>query len=622
MTPEVCVFDIEADGLKPTRIHVLSANISGTVRSTDSYDNMRKFLQRGHVLVGHNIMLWDIPNVERLLGISCVGKVVDTLALSWYLCPDVDRHGLEEWGEFFGIPKPPISDWENLSYEEYKHRCEQDVRINTMLWEYLWGKLIRLYDDNEEEAWRLIDYLMFKLDCVREQERSRWKLDVPACEELAAKLSAERNERVSALAKAMPINKKWARRMPPKRFYKATGVIGELGNRWIALCRENGLSDDYRGHIDVVVGEEEGNPGSHEQIKAWLFSLGWKPEHYKYIREEGTRNYRKIPQVANKDKDEGGLCPSVLKLAEKEPAIELFAGVSILNHRLSILNGFLQNQEDGFLKARVGGLTNTLRFKHRELVNLPGIDKPYGKEIRGLLVAEDGYELCGSDMSSLEDRTKQHYMWPFDPAYVIEMQKPGFDPHLDLAVFAGALTYDEAELSKVDKAVKKKLSPVRKAYKCANYAAVYGASGPVVARTADLPEEEGYKLVDAYWKRNWSVKEIPKGISVKRNEDGMWMYNPVSRLWYSLREEKDIFSTLNQGTGVWAFDTWIKHVRSRRPQLTGQFHDEIILQVKKGNREKCEELLRWAIDETNKELSLNRELDIDIQFGDNYAAIH
>ena len=48
----------------------------------------------------------------------------------------------------------------------------------------------------------------------------------------------------------------------------------------------------------------------------------------------------------------------------------------------------------------------------------------------------------------------------------------------------------------------------------------------------------------------------------------------------------------------------------------------IILQVKKGNREKCEELLRWAIDETNKELSLNRELDIDIQFGDNYAAIH
>jgi DNA polymerase I-like protein with 3'-5' exonuclease and polymerase domains len=100
------------------------------------------------------------------------------------------------------------------------------------------------------------------------------------------------------------------------------------------------------------------------------------------------------------------------------------------------------------------------------------------------------------------------------------------------------------------------------------------------------------------------------------------MYNPVSRLWYSLREEKDIFSTLNQGTGVWAFDTWIKHVRSRRPQLTGQFHDEIILQVRKGNREKCEELLRWAIDETNKELSLHRELDIDIQFGDNYAAIH
>ena len=167
-----------------------------------------------------------------------------------------------------------------------------------------------------------------------------------------------------------------------------------------------------------------------------------------------------------------------------------------------------------------------------------------------------------------------------------------------------------------------RLAKARKVGKAGVYSCVYGASGPVVARAADIPEEEGYKLVDAYWKRNWSVREIPKNIKVKRNEDGMWMFNPVSRLWYSLREEKDIFSTLNQGTGVWAFDTLIKHVRSRRPQLTGQFHDEIILQVKKGNREKCEELLRWAIDETNKELSLNRELDIDIQFGDNYAAIH
>lgn len=49
---------------------------------------------------------------------------------------------------------------------------------------------------------------------------------------------------------------------------------------------------------------------------------------------------------------------------------------------------------------------------------------------------------------------------------------------------------------------------------------------------------------------------------------------------------------------------------------------EIILTVKKGNREQCEKLLRDAIKATNEELKLNRELDIDVQFGDNYAEIH
>ena len=102
----------------------------------------------------------------------------------------------------------------------------------------------------------------------------------------------------------------------------------------------------------------------------------------------------------------------------------------------------------------------------------------------------------------------------------------------------------------------------------------------------------------------------------------MWLWNPISKLWYSLRYEKDIFSTLNQGSGVYCFDTWIKHFRKKRPQLTGQMHDEVILEVKKGHREGAEKLLRDAIDETNKELKLNRDLDIDVQFGDTYAEIH
>jgi hypothetical protein len=98
------------------------------------------------------------------------------------------------------------------------------------------------------------------------------------------------------------------------------------------------------------------------------------------------------------------------------------------------------------LKAEIGGLTNTLRFKHmKPLVNLPGVDKPWGEEIRGCLKAPEGFVLCGADMTSLEDTTKRHYMKPLDPDYVAEMSKEGFDPHLSLSVFSGALTQEEYE---------------------------------------------------------------------------------------------------------------------------------------------------------------------------------
>ena len=155
------VFDIECDGLNPTKIHCLakSATDKDEVSSVISYGEMVSSLETEEVLVGHNIIRFDIPVCEKLLGLKTKAKLVDTLILSWYLEPDRSEHGLESWGETFGVPKPPVEDWENLPVEVYCHRCEEDVKINKRLWQHLWGKLLRLYG-SEEEAWRLIDYLM------------------------------------------------------------------------------------------------------------------------------------------------------------------------------------------------------------------------------------------------------------------------------------------------------------------------------------------------------------------------------------------------------------------------------------------------------------------------------
>jgi DNA polymerase III epsilon subunit-like protein len=615
------IFDIEANGLEnPTKIWCLSVyykNSKGEdcFHSTTDYNQMRGFFSKAEVLIGHNIIRWDIPHIERILGIEINPKlVIDTLTLSWYLYPNRNTHGLEAYGEELGVKKPPIENWDDEDMlQEYIHRCEEDVQINKRVLEKQIGHLKEIYG---EDTKRILGYLAFKTKCARLQEESRWKLDVDRVKRGLKELEEELENKTTEVAKAMPKVPTKRKMSYPARPRKKDGSLSVTGQNWYSALEDLGLPEDHLEDIEIVTGFKDPNPGSHQQVKDWLFGLGWEPETFKYVKEEDGE--RKIPQI--KQEFSVDLCPSIKKLQEKEPAIEHLEGIGVIKHRIGILKGFLRDMtDDGHLSARVAGLTNTLRFIHSELVNLPAASAPYAKDIRGSLIAPEGYELLGSDMSSLEDRTKQHYMWPHDPEYVKEMMVDDFDPHLALAEFAGALTPEQVRAHKEGRENHK---ATRHIYKTANYACTYGAGGPTVARGAGISVKEGKAVVDAYRKKNWAIDVIANEQKVIHTSTGMWLYNPVSRLYYSLRYEKDIFSTLNQGTGVYCFDTWIAYILSKREQLTGQFHDEIILTVKKGEREEVTQILKEAIEKVNDTLNLNRELDIDIQFGDNYGEIH
>lgn len=651
---KIGVFDIECDGFNPTKIHCLSAAIFSQgdwrIKSTTSYDEMIKFFNSCDVVVGHNIIRFDIPVVERILGIKVECELVDTLAISWYLYPFKLKHGLEEWGVEFGVPKPKIDDWDNLSVEEYTHRCIEDVKINCKLWDKQFRDLDNLYE-TEDKLWRFIKYLTFKMDCARAAEESRWKLDVERCEDSLIELEGLKEIKIEELRRALPKTVLTTKMNYPARPYKKDGSLSSTGQRWFTLLKEKGLQETRRESVEYIRGYEQPNPNSTSQIKKWLFDMGWIPETFSYVvkkDEKGKKYTDKIPQIRVEKKGEKLLCPSVKKLIEIEPAIEALDGLTVLSHRIGILKGYLKNVDDeGYLQARISGLTNTLRFKHSVVVNLPAASKPYGDIVRGVLIAPEGYELCGSDMSSLEDRTKQHYMWDHDPDYVKEMQTDDFDPHLALAEFAGALTPEQVKSHKtkakiksewskakeggtlVDEGYYQKLydaetdySMTRHLYKTANYSCTYGAGGKKLALTLKISEKEGHEIVKAYRDKNWAIEAISKEVKSKKCLGQLWLYNPVNGFWYSLRHEKDKFSTLNQGTGVYCFDIWICNFRKKRPQITGQMHDEVILCIRKGNRDKCEKLLRDAIHKTNRQLRLNRELDIDVQFGTNYAEIH
>ena len=611
------VFDIETDGLldELTKIHVLSwSNDMGEVKHTHDYDEMRYVLLNSETLVGHNIIRFDIPAVESVLGIKVTARLVDTLALSWYLNHDRPKHGLEGYGVDYGVPKPVIDDWDSLTPEEYAHRCDEDVKINNRLWRDLDMKLNKLYQDPDDK-WKLIDYLTFKLDCAREQEEMQWKLDVDKAQAAYEEITRLKEEKVDQLAEAMPRKVLTRVATPPKVMRKKDGELSSHGHKWVEICREH-YQPVTSTKIVVKTGEERGNPNSNDQVKDWLYSLGWKPRTWKFLRDKKTGDERKIEQVRKGSE----LCQSVRELSSVDAAVDLLDGLTVLTHRAGILRSFIECHKDGWLQASVAGLTNTFRFKHfRPLVNLPSVDKPYGDVIRGCLTCPDGYTLAGADMTSLEDTTKRHYMKPLDPDYVEEMSREGFDPHLDLAKHAGVITQDD-----IDKhnSGERSLKALRKNYKVVNYSATYGVGAAKLARETGMSQAEAKTLLNAFWSRNWSIEKMSGKVRTRELFGSMWLLNPVSGFWHSLRSDKDRFSTLNQSTGVYCFDTWVSICRKNGIKAVGQFHDEIIALVKKGEEGAVEKIMHDAAIELNDKVKLNVPLGTDVQFGNTYADIH
>ena len=608
------VFDVEADNLldDATKIHCLSYTSDGsTYKTLYDYNEMRELVLSQRGLIGHNIIRYDVPLLEKLLGIKVTASLFDTLPMSWVLNYNRPRHGLESFGEEFGIPKPEITDWTNLSQEEYAHRCTEDVKINWQLWYNLLNRFMFLYNKDKTELNRFFRYLHFKMDCAREAEQQGWKLDVQKADSTMQKLTGLQDKKIEELISVMPMRKIMSIKTKPKVFRKKDDKLSANGRRWLDLLEENGLPSSYNGEVSVVKGVEEANPMSSDQVKDWLTGLGWKPCTFK----EGSNG--PVPQV----RKGGELTASVRLLIDNNPTVEVLDGLTVLQHRLSIFKGFLECQRDGYVKAEIAGLTNTLRFKHsKPLVNLPGVDKPWGEEIRGCLTAPEGYVLCGADMTSLEDTTKRHYMHPYDPDYVAEMSQDGFDPHLDLAKHAGAIT--QYDIDEYNKGNKPELKTMRKNYKVVNYSATYGVGANKLSRETGMSTGEAKALLEAYWNRNWSVKEFSESQRIRTINTQMWVQNPVSKFWHTLRFKKDVFSTLNQSTGAYCFDRWVYNYRSERPNLIGQFHDETINVVKKGDEDLHTETLQDAIKMLNRHLQLNVDLGIDVQYGATYADIH
>ena len=651
------ICDIETNGLLETltKLHVFSlcykseSNNNWEIISTSSERDIKKVMENpNNIVVGHNFFLFDTSALKKLYpDLKIKARIIDTLLLSWYLRPNRIKHGLESYGEDYGVPKPEINDWEGLTYEEYKKRCEEDVKINTNLWYEMLKELAFLYNDDWDQIDSFINFLMCKGEVYHMQQHNPLRLDVENAKEYNKILEALQKEKEDALIKVMPKTQRISKRSKPKKMYKSNGKLTALGEKWFKLLDMYDLPPDYDGEVEHVTSLEDPNPNSVQQIKDWLFSLGWEPEIFSESFSKVTGEVNQVPQIKDKEKN---LCKSVLKLAEKEPAILQYEDIGIIAHRNGYLKGFLKNHVDGNIVADMGGLTNTLRVKHRGLVNLPSPSSNYGQYVRSVLLPPEGHIMIGSDLSSLENTTRNNFVYKYDPEFVEAQSHKYYDPHLDIAVISGLMSEDHSNFYKWWKAYQKDknvecseidpnwhwidgdeayneklfhdLNLVRQKAKTVSYSALYGVGAPKLSKELKCSVKEAKSLLDAYWKINWSVKHFASRCKTKTIKDQMWVLNPLNNYWYSLRNEKDIFSTVNQGAGDYIFTLWEKFLMMDGLIIRGGWHDELVTTCRPEDCDKTIAKLYSAIDKVNEVLQLQIPVGIDYKVGNSYADVH
>lgn len=204
-----------------------------------------------------------------------------------------------------------------------------------------------------------------------------------------------------------------------------------------------------------------------------------------------------------KFKDErGDLCPHLSTL-KGDMAKEIVTWLSLRNRR-SVLKAQDEDKETGWLNnprlaidGRIGqghsGPTNTNRYKHRTIVNLPKVDPSVllGYEMRSLFIAPKGKKILGYDGSNLEQFVAASYAYEYDNGAYAELIAG--DAHS-----TNAKAYTIAAGREVGRGEGKGIT----------YATLYGAGAAKIAKMLGVSKEKGQAVIDAFWDTNFGLKAV------------------------------------------------------------------------------------------------------------------
>ena len=574
------VFDIEANGLNPDKVWVIVAHELDTQETkvfsgTTLYD-FNTYIQDLHgdvyELIGHNIIDYDIPVLERILGTdfgSC--NVTDTLVLSRLADPSREGgHSLEAWGQRLGCPKGEHNDWDNYSPEMVEY-CEQDVRVNVKVYNALRGALSDFGSESislEHQVQRIIST----------QIRNGWSLDQEGAFVLLAKLKERKFDLEEAVHNTFKPLPTFVRNVKPKFKKDASlSVVGLkfLGEQWATVGGEF-------SRIDYP----EFNLGSRQQIGRYLQYFGWKPKQFT-------------------EKGQAIVDEAVLAKVTNIPEASMIAEYLLVQKRIAQVQSWLDAVEDdgrvhGYVNAN-GTVTGRMTHSSPNMAQVPSVSAEYGTECRACWTAPEGYKVVGMDASGLELRMLAHYM--NDEDYTHEILNG--DIHTANQFASGVDTRNQA--------------------KTFIYAFLYGAGDAKIGSIVGGTARDGKRLKEKFLSNTPSLRDLRERVSVASGRG--YLYGLDGRRVY-VRSEHAALNTLLQSAGAIVMkkalvllDEYAK-LWNIDYKFIGNIHDEIQTEVREEEAEVFGRLAVSCIEASGQYYKLNCPLSGEYKIGNNWSETH
>jgi hypothetical protein len=575
------VFDIETDGLYQDSKNIwcmvaIDEDDNSYSFKQDEIDKGIELLKSADVIIGHNIIGFDVPVIKKLTGVDLYQhtKILDTLTLSRLFHPTREGgHSLEKWGYKLNYHKAEQPEFDCYS-DDMLDYCLRDVKLNKLVLNHLRKESVGFSKECIE-----LEHQVCRI--LQQQYENGFVFDEKNAMLLLSSLNkrkAEVEDEVHATFKP-----KWVdvKEVIPK--LKKDGKLSKSGLTNIEY-EERVFTNDTTPFMRKEL--KEFNLGSRQQIGEYLKDFGWKPNRFtptgQPIVDEGTLN--KITHI-----HEAQLIAEYLLLQKRAAQVESWIDAC---HEDNKVHGSI---------ISTGAITGRMTHRNPNMAQVPAVYSPYGLECRACWTVPEGYKLVGIDASGLELRMLAHYM--ADKEYINEIING--DIHTTNQKFAGLKSRDEA--------------------KTFIYALIYGAGDEKIGKIISGNKQTGRKLRERFLSSLPALKSLKQRVERAAKKD--YLRGLDGRKIY-VRHRHASLNTLLQGGGAIVMKKAmcilqdLINLNTFDAKFVANIHDEWQLQVKESQADCVGRLGVSSIRNAGLHFNMRCPLTGEYKIGGNWSETH